>query len=201
MRWFISWYVTALVTGFAAALLVTLDWLSNKEQSWATAAREAIALEPNGSGGWLLILAAQLACWILVRLVLVRVFAYINSELSSSPRGDDSGSLVNRRRASRGRVMIRMFHNPTGWWLAPYALVLNLIVWSARPFEWTTNPPIPVAAWGLCALFGATLLAAMVTPDKRIPVRFRGAQEGNLDRLLETPEDQPGEESPVLGAA
>jgi len=201
VRWFISWYVTALLTGLVAAVLVALDWFSSREQAWAIAAREAIAVNPGTDVGWLRILIAQFGCWVVARVVLVRIFAYVNSEVASSPRGDGSGLVVNRRRSNRGRFVIRMFHNPTGWWLAPYAIALNLIVWSARPFEWTTKPPIPVALWGLSALFAATLVAAMVTPDKRIPVRYRAVDEAPPDILLDTPEDRSAEESPVLGAA
>ena len=212
MRWFISWLVTAVLTGFAVAVVLGLDFLVGKEVAWAGPARSALNLPlPNVVqvlGTPAATVLAQTACWIIVRVVLVRVFAYINSEMTSSPRDAEGpgGARKNRRRAQRGQRSIRLFHNPTGWWLAPFAIALNVIVWSARSFELNAvegySPPIPVPIWGLSMLYAASLAAAMATPDKAIPVRAkRVADDPELDPLLSTPGDSAEGESPTLGVA
>jgi hypothetical protein len=211
MRWFISWIVTVLLTGIVAGVVLVLDALVKREVGWAATVRSALNLPLpeaiQSLGAPLLIVLAELLCWIIVRALLVRIFAYVNSEVGSSPRDSDlpGGEARNRRRARRGQLSIRLFHNPSGWWLAPFAIAMNLLVWSAASFELnstpTYEPPVPVAIWGLSMLWAATLAAAMVTPDKAIPVRVpRVEPEREVDRFLDIPAEAPEGESPTLGS-
>jgi len=204
MRWFISWWLTALTTGLVALGTILLDWLAAGGHAWAVRVRETLTppipglLEGYGAPAFIVL--AQLGFWALARLVLIRIFAYVNSEETSSPRG------AGGWRAGSGRRSILLFHNPTGWWLAPFAVALNVLVWSAASFELNFtlgySPPIPVAVWGLSVLFGLTLTSAMLTPDR--PLRLRPVEDSAErlpDPLLQLPEEEPEGTSPALGAA
>ncbi|MGI9252390.1 MAG: hypothetical protein ACR2J8_01480 [Thermomicrobiales bacterium] len=199
MRWFIAWIFTAMMTFLASALVLTLDVLSSREVDWATTAREALSLPVPGFLARfavpVLIVLAQVGCWLLARIVLLRVFAYVNSEMVSSPRsalGDEEASLRprDRRRRLRGRTAIRFFHNPRGGWMLLYVMALNMLVWAVAPLEFNVPywylPPIPIPVWGLCMLYAATVTLAMLTPDKPLSVR-------RLDDLGKLPTDDEAE--------
>lgn len=215
MRWFISWWVTAIMTGVVALGTIMLDRLATAGHLWASSLKTTLTppiprLIADG-GAPLLIVITQLAFWVLVRLVLIRVFAYVNSEMSSSPRGgvgvaNAAQMARDRRRTGSGRHAVRLFHNPSGWWLAPFAAALNVLVWSAASFELSVkrgySAPIPVALWGLSMLFGLTLTAAMLTPDRPLKLRLREDPEiREPDPDLALPAEEPEGTSPALGTA
>ena len=214
MRWFIAWLITAVLTLFASIVVLSLDGLSGREVVWAIAARQALSLPvPAALSKFAvpeLIVLAQTGCWLLARIVLLRVFAYVNSEMISSPRsafGPEEARLLprDRRRRTWGRVAIRLFHNPQGGWMIFYAVTLNLLVWAVAPLEFNVPywylPPIPIPVWGLCMLYAATVALAFLTPDRPLSVRKPiDPGEKPLDPVLEERESEPANPAPSLGA-
>ena len=197
MRWFVAWLVTAIVT----AVVWGLYWLAGIGVPLVSPLVDR--LQPplvdwsRSFGAPVLIVGAQFVCWTAARLVLIRVFAYVNSETEASPRGAG-----DRRgwRASLGALAVRLFHNPTGRWLAPFAALLNLVVFAAAPLELGSAieaAPAHPALWGLSALYALTLAAA-VRPDRVIPLRSRG-DEPAPDAMLDLPADAEAPQ-PALGA-
>ncbi|HEU5434681.1 MAG TPA: hypothetical protein VFU81_23605, partial [Thermomicrobiales bacterium] len=106
---------------------------------------------------------AILGCYAVVRFVLIRVFAYTASATDSSPRGRPG------RRAALGAFVARLCHNPTGGWLAPYALLLGALTAAIAPLVWFGI--VSPVFWALSALFATTLSIARFRPDDPLPLR------------------------------
>jgi hypothetical protein len=207
MRWFVAWFVTAVLTGIVGALY----WLAGA--GMPVISPVLTRLQPplvdltRFFGAPALIVGLQFACWTLTRLVTIRVFAYVNSETEASPRGQAARAVGGRGRGrdgwktALGALIVRLLHNPTGRWLLPFAAVLNLVVFAAAPLELRSTieaAPVHPAWWGLSALYAMTLAAAAV-PDRLIPLRPRGA-EPEPDPVLDQPADDDASPQPALGA-
>ncbi len=207
MRWFLAWLITALLTALAHGLY----WLAGADipvvSSLLRRLQPPLVDVAGGLGGPWLIFWSQVACWAVTRLVLIRLFAYINSETEGSPRGPELGasagrSRANRRRIALGALAVRLFHNPTGRWLALYAVLLNLAVWAAAPLVLRPSMEASLvhpAYWGLSALYAMTVAAAAATPDKLIPLRPQ-ATDPNPDPVLDLPGNADATAGPALGA-
>jgi hypothetical protein len=190
MRWFLAFFTTALLTLVVAAAYI-VAYYEPAVPGISALLRSALpTLLPWVPAGWA-IPAVIFAFFALVRAALIRTFAYKESEIESSPRGRS----VSKRDSSRSSgadvseafsgLVFRWLYNPTRGWLAPYVLLVNLIVWLGRPLA--VLDPMHAVAWALSALYGATLALAMVFPDR--PLRFRAATDVELDSVLVLPSE------------
>ena len=152
MRWFSAFFVTLGIAGIAGALF----YLRGQELPYLSPALISIipfSFRPSG-----LQVIALFAVWSIVRAVLQRVLAYTEAETEASPRRP------SHWRSSLGTTAFRLFYNPTGVWLAFYAMFLDIAVIVAFPL-WR-NGIIPALAWGCAALYAATVTSAMLLPDR-----------------------------------
>ncbi len=183
MRWFASWWITAVVC-FAGA---GFYWLAENGPERLTTKLEGFST-PNQL--WIAGLVS--ACYALVRLIVHRVLAYTESAIDASPR---AGGERGRRRAAIGAAAYASFGNPTGWWLSPFAAFLTIAGALAVVLRVSM---IWIDGWqpggfglvltmllSLAVLYGATVTAAMLRPDR--PQPLRPAADPPLDPSLAMP--------------
>ena len=157
MRWFAAYWTTVFLTGVAAALFA----LRNAGMPVVSPAL-VWAIPVSALPRWITV-GAIFGCYAVVRFVLIRVFAYTASATDSSPRGRPG------RRAALGALVARLFHNPTGGWLAPYALLLDALTAVVAPLVWFGL--VSPVFWALSALYATTLSIARFRPDDPLPLR------------------------------
>jgi hypothetical protein len=157
MRWFAAYWTTVLLTGVGAALFA-LRTAGIPVVSPALVWAIPVSSLPRWTAVW-----AIFGCYVVVRFVLIRIFAYTASATDSSPRGRPG------RRAALGALVARLFHNPTGGWLVPYALVLAALTAVIAPLVWFGL--VSPVFWALSALYATTLSVARFRPDEPLPLR------------------------------
>jgi hypothetical protein len=171
MRWFSAfWVTTALAMIFAGLLALRnghIPYLSPALE-WAI---PITALTPT------LQLLLLFGTWIVVRMIMQRILAYTESAVDSSPRGPAG------IRASIGAASYRLFSNPARWWITPYAVILGITVAASWPL--VALGQFPPLAWGLSALYFATLVSAMIAPDRLQSLRT--TEDPEPDPVLKLP--------------
>lgn len=191
MRWFASFYLTVALSLF----VLLLDWIAQADIPWLSDGMRAVF--PESIVNWWTIPLLVTGCYALVRIILQRVVAYTESAIDASPR--ESRSAWSRRRAALGMAAYRWFGNPTGRWLAPFALVASVVAglaWLVRGtmylqggFDVDEDWPV-VLGLSFLALYALTLDMAMLFPDR--PQRLRPEPEPDPDPILDLP-DSPDE--------
>lgn len=157
MRWFASFWITVLVTAVAAGLLA----LRGADMPVVSDALRGII--PVGRIPWFVQAGLIFGCWTVTRIALQWVIAYTESATDASPRARPG------KRARLGALAYRWFGNPTGRWLAFYAIVLTIVAALLTPLRYVFG--FAPALVTLTALYAATLVSAAAAPDRRQPLR------------------------------
>jgi hypothetical protein len=198
MRWFSSFWVTVLV----CLVGMGLSWVAG--HGWEHVSSWLAPFEFVSNP--IVIGPAVLGAYALVRLILQRVIAYTESAIDASPR--ESRTAWGSRRASLGLLAYRLFGNPTGKWLAPYALVLGVVAGAALLIrvpmmlaglatgEWQRHEVLLLT---LIGLYATTVTMAMLFPDR--PQRLRPVEEADPDEVLELPDSDGPPEAELPPAA
>ena len=176
MRWFASFWLTAVVVAVTAGI-----WLAWVISRGGVLVPQAIVLFAIG-------------VYALTRTLVHRVLAYTDSATEASPRGGQG------KRAALGRWVIDHFHNPTGLWLGPYTVAMAALATGASAFAWAVATDgaerFAVAALAvLTGLYASTLTLAMLLPDPPIPLRTP-PDVTPLDPILDLPTEAPGPAAP-----
>ena len=187
MRWFASFYLTLLSTGVIAGLL----WLREHPLFGIRETAQALQwLIPEIVAAFVQAFTIPLlfATLLVIRLVLQRVLAYTASATEASPRARPG------KRAALGAAAYTLWHNPTRWWLSPFAVVIGIVVGLTGVFVFIIDRGVEARLlWGLTAIFASTITAAMANPDRRQPLRTAPGDEEAVDPVLAVP-GQPASE-------
>lgn len=195
MRWFASFWVTVALCLVGAFVY----WLSTIDV-WVIDDLLNHRLVPSGLVRLTTIPLLVGLCYALVRGILHRVLAYTESAIDASPRAEGERG---RRRAAIGNAAYVAFGNPTGWWLAPFALVLGLAAAAAGALRWslvttgivgTSDGDLLVTLLLVLAiLYATTVGSAMLFPDRPQPLRalHGAAADPDLDPILGVPDEAP----------
>jgi hypothetical protein len=122
----------------------------------------------------IVVVALQSACYAICLYYLKRLYGYAAGETEAAPRTLAAAVPVTRWRLRRPRegpvwsALQRLFASPTGRWLAPFAIPLNVIVAVALPLAF--NGKVPAALWGLSMLYARTLSRVSRNPDGPDPL-------------------------------
>lgn len=181
MRWFGSFVITALLAGLAAGVL----WLRDHPPFGIVEISDALRwVIPDVIAAFVTLFPVPLilGTLFLVRLAAQRVLAYTESATDAAPRARPG------KRAALGAAANVLFHNPSRWWLAPYTVVVGVVVAISGVVVFLFDrDPATQLFWGLTAAFGATLAAAMAMPDRVQPLR--AAPDPEPDPVLAIPGD------------
>jgi hypothetical protein len=103
---------------------------------------------------------------VVVVSVVSWALAYMDSSTDAALRAHPG------RWATLGNMANTVFHNPARWWLVTFGTLVGMVVGAGGIHLWLfTSTPRSEMAWGLSALFGSTLIAAMANPDNPDPLR------------------------------
>ncbi len=190
MRWFGSFAITTLIAGVTAGLL----WLRDHPPFGIVEISDALRwVIPDVIATFVTTFTLPLlfATLALVRLAAQRVLAYTESATDAAPRAQPG------KRAALGAAANVLFHNPSRWWLAPYTVIVGVVVAiSGVVVIFFDRDPATRLAWGLTAAFGATLVGAMAMPDKVQPLR--AVSDPDPDPVLALPGDDVAPTEPAV---
>lgn len=182
MRWFLAYWITLLIclifVGIYLVIAAGLPGISST--------LDAALL--GGAPPWWLIPVLVSAAYLFVRIVLHRVLAYTESAIEASPRGDGQRG---RRRAALGNAAYTAFGNPTGLWLAPFALILGAAGALTAFLRWGLGRPdhlLLTLLLTLLVLYAVVTTSAMASPDRPQPLLYVD-EDPELDPILEHPDE------------
>jgi hypothetical protein len=167
MRWFVSFFMTLIVVAVTAAIL----WLRTHTLFGVQELSDAVVwLVPRAAAAFLerYQVTLMFLLYALILSITAWILAYTASATDAAPRARPG------TRASFGNAAYSLFHNPARWWLTAFVLLIGIATAASGTYLWLFGGSVFAdTAWGVTALFGCTLMAAMVTPDGADPLRAR----------------------------